>query len=256
LNPLLRDFEEFLNQPGTIPVLVQVALMHYQFEAIHPFHDGNGRIGRLLITLMLCERNILPQPLLYLSAYFEKHRSDYYDGLLQVSQQAAWEDWIEFFAAGVTEQAQDAIRRARGMLDLWRGYRKTMQQRSQSSKVLQLVDQLFASPFITIPGAAKLLQVTYAAAQQNVEKLIKAKILRAVQPKRKKNRVYFAPQVLRLLEAESAPDSNRQRSLRGRSKHMAARKKKMEVPVETHKHVAGKLRQKRVELYTKMKGFA
>jgi Fic family protein len=181
--------------------------MHYQFETIHPFNDGNGRIGRLMISLMLCERNILPQPLLYLSAYFEQHRNDYYDGLLQVSQQAAWKDWIEFFAAGVTEQAQDAIRRARGMLDLWRGYRKTMQQRSQSSKVLQLVDQLFASPFVTIPGVAKLLQVTWPAAQQNVEKLIQAKILREVQPKRKKNRVYFAPQVLRLLEAESAPEA-------------------------------------------------
>jgi Fic family protein len=204
---LLRDFEKFLNQPGAIPVLVQVALMHYQFETIHPFHDGNGRIGRLLITLMLCERDILPQPLLYLSAYFERHRNDYYDGLLNVSQQAAWKEWIEFFAAGVTEQAQDALRRARGMLDLWRGYRKTMQQRSQSTKVLQLVDQLFASPFITIPGAAKLLHVTWPAAQQNVDKLIKAKILREVQPKRKKNRVYFAPHVLKLLEAESAPES-------------------------------------------------
>jgi Fic family protein len=210
INQLLSDFEKFLNFPGKIPVLVQVALMHYQFETIHPFNDGNGRIGRLLITLMLCERKILPEPLLYLSAYFEKNRNDYYDGLLKVSQQAAWERWIEFFAAGVTEQAQDAIRRARGMLDLWRGYRKTMQKRSQSSKVLQLVDQLFASPFITIPGAAKLLQVTYAAAQQNVEKLIKAKILREVQPKRKKYRVYFAQQVLTLLEAESAPESELQ----------------------------------------------
>jgi len=97
LLPLLTDFEKFLNEPGDMPLVVQLASAHYQFEAIHPFTDGNGRIGRLLITLMLCERKCLPQPMLYLSAYFERHDAEYRDHLLSVSQRASWEDWIAFF---------------------------------------------------------------------------------------------------------------------------------------------------------------
>lgn len=205
LDRLLGDFERFLHLPGDLPVIVQLALMHYQFEAIHPFNDGNGRIGRLLITLMLCERGLLPQPLLYLSAFFEKNRNEYYDGLLEVSRRAAWAEWIAFFARGIAEQSHDAIRRTRGLLDLWQTYRQLMQRKAQSAKVLQLVDQLFASPFITIPGAARLLGVTYRAAQLNVEKLIEATVLNELSPKRKTNRVFFAPEILALLQAESAP---------------------------------------------------
>ena len=109
LAPLLREFEKFLNAPGELPVIVQLALAHYQFEAIHPFMDGNGRVGRLLITLMLCERGTLPQPLLYLSAFFEHHEQEYKDRMLEVSRRGAWNDWITFFARGVTEQARDAV---------------------------------------------------------------------------------------------------------------------------------------------------
>ena len=100
----LRDFEAFLNNPGDIPLLVQLALAHYQFETIHPFKDGNGRIGRLMITLLLCERGCLPAPLLYLSAFFERHERAYKDHLLRVSQKGAWGEWIGFL-----DQARDAV---------------------------------------------------------------------------------------------------------------------------------------------------
>src|SRR5262249_30176758 len=113
LDPLLKDFEKFINTERDLPIVVQLALAHYQFETIQPFMDGNGRLGRLLITLMLCERGRLPQPLLYLSAFFEKHDQAYKDHLLEVSRRGAWVEWIRFFAQGIAEQAKDAASRAR-----------------------------------------------------------------------------------------------------------------------------------------------
>src|SRR5262249_28954286 len=124
LGPLLTDLVDFLRNQRALPVIVQLALMHYQFETIHPFNDGNGRVGRLLITLMLCERQVLPQPLLYLSAFFEQHRDDYYDHLLNVSRRAAWNEWIGFFARGVAEQARDAVTRVQRLQDLQASYRE------------------------------------------------------------------------------------------------------------------------------------
>lgn len=207
LVPLLRDFERFLNDPGDLPVIAQLALTHYQFEALHPFMDGNGRVGRLLITLLLCERGGLAQPLLYLSAYLERHDREYKDHLLAVSQRGSWESWIAFFARGIAEQARDAIRRAGRLLDLRQSYRERMQEASQSSGVLRLVDELFAAPFVTMPGVARLLGVTHRAAKLNVEKLIAASILREAEPPRKTRRVYFAPEILALLSADAAPET-------------------------------------------------
>ncbi|MCB0110043.1 MAG: Fic family protein, partial [Caldilineaceae bacterium] len=114
----LSDFERYLSAVDDYPPLIRLGLVHYQFEAIHPFLDGNGRIGRLLITLLLVHWDLLPLPLLYLSAYFEEHRQHYYDGLMNVSTQGNWHGWLTFFLTGVTEQAKDAIQRAKGLQDL------------------------------------------------------------------------------------------------------------------------------------------
>src|SRR5690606_7815228 len=103
---------KYIHCASNLPPLIRLALIHYQFEAIHPFDDGNGRLGRLLITTLLCVEEILPQPLLYLSAYFMKHRTRYYELLLQVSTSGKWTAWIEFFLEGVIEQSRDAIARA------------------------------------------------------------------------------------------------------------------------------------------------
>ena len=109
LGSVLDHFEKFVGQPTNLPLLIALALIHYQFETIHPFVDGNGRIGRLLLSLLLCERELLPMPLLCLSAYFENHRNAYVDLLADVSRNAQWEPWIAFFLRGVAEQSGAAI---------------------------------------------------------------------------------------------------------------------------------------------------
>ena len=205
LDPLLRDFERFLNDPGELPTVVQLALIHYQFETLHPFMDGNGRLGRLLITLMLCERGILPQPLLYLSAFLERRSQEYKDNMLAVSRQGAWSAWVQFFAEGVAEQARDAVDRATRLLDLWRAYGLRVREASQSPAAPRLVDELFAAPFITIPRAAEILDVTYPTAQTNIKKLEDLGILREITGQRR-NRIYQAREILALLDA-LPPDS-------------------------------------------------
>src|SRR5216684_968945 len=136
----LDEFEKFLHKPSERPFLVDLALIHYQFEAIHPFEDGNGRIGRLLIPLLLCERGVLSEPLLYLSAYFDRHSKKYADLLLQVSQKNAWLDWIQFFLRGVAEQSQDAQIRCGKLLQLWQEYRNRIQKVNAPALGLKLVD--------------------------------------------------------------------------------------------------------------------
>jgi Fic family protein len=199
LEPLLRDFERFVNTPGDRPVVVDLALSHYQFETIHPFMDGNGRIGRLLITLMLCQRGCLPEPLLYLSAYLERHNDEYRDRMLAVSQRGEWAEWVRFLARGVVEQARDAATRAGRLLDLWRTYQKTVSGQTRAASAVRLLDLLFTHPFITIPNAARFLGQTYPAALNNVDKLVAAGVLRAREGT-SSPRVYVADEVLRLLD--------------------------------------------------------
>ncbi len=196
-------FEGYLHAPSTVPLLIRLAAIHYQFEAIHPFLDGNGRIGRLLITLLLCKEGALPEPLLYLSAYFERYRNDYYRLLLAVSQSGKWIDWISFFLRGVAEQSRDALVRSDRLLQLWKNYRGEFQSARSSALQLRLVDQLFAYPAITANQAAKLLQVTHRSAQLNIEKLIRKGILKEATGKQR-NRVFIAPHIVKIIEATHA----------------------------------------------------
>lgn len=199
LKPMLDDFIEFLREERSLPVIIQLALMHYQFETIHPFNDGNGRVGRLLITLMLCERQVLPQPLLYLSAYFEQHREEYYDHLLNVSRRAAWNDWIGFFARGIAEQAGDAIIRVQRLQDLQDSYRARLAAQSSSIKPQLLVDVLFGSPFITVNRAAEALDVTFKSASNTIRMLVDHGMLHEM-TSQQRYRVFVANEILRLLD--------------------------------------------------------
>jgi Fic family protein len=204
LDAPLQEFVRFLRTERDLPIVVQLALAHYQFEAIHPFNDGNGRVGRLLITLLLCERGILPEPLLYLSAYFEKHRREYYDHLLEVSRRNEWEEWIRFVAFGVAEQARDANLRIRNLLKLAEEFRELLTKSNRSTQVLRLIDQLFSSPYLTVSLAAAALQVHFKTAAVLVNKLVSIGILTEVTGQQR-NRVYFAPRMMNLLTAELKP---------------------------------------------------
>ena len=199
----LGDLEKYMHADSPLPALVQLALVHYQFETIHPFLDGNGRVGRLLVTLLLCAQGLLQQPLLYLSSFFERYRNEYYDRLLAVSQKGEWEEWIIFFLRGIAVQSKDAIERSDNLLKLWRSYRKKMQSVRASALPLQLVDELFSSPAITVSLAEKMLDVTPRAAQLNIEKLITAGILKEATGKQR-NRIYVASEIIQVIERPHA----------------------------------------------------
>lgn len=193
----LGEWEHFLRD-RSFPPLIHVALLHYQFEAIHPFLDGNGRIGRLLITLFLVERGILPTPLLYLSAYFEAARQDYYGGLRGVSAQGDWFTWLRYFLTGVARQADDALNRAGRINTLLASWRDAVSG-ATSRTPLELVDLLAANPYLTIKGAAKRLEVAFTTAQRAVAKLEGEGILTEVS-QAKRDRVYCAKTLLDIFE--------------------------------------------------------
>jgi Fic family protein len=191
-----------------LPPLVTIALAHYQFEAIHPFLDGNGRVGRLLITLFLIERQILPTPLLYLSAFFEAARRDYYEGLRGVSQHGAWDDWLEYFLMGVARMSEDALSRAMRINELLAQWQKKVSGES-SNNPLRVVELLGANPFITTKGVVDKLAVAFTTAQRAIERLERAGIVKRVGDA-KRDRVYCADALLNILEEAAhlkpAPD--------------------------------------------------
>ncbi len=196
----LDNWEKYLHSKANEPPLIQCGLMHYQFEVIHPFIDGNGRVGRLLITFFLCERAYLPQPLLYLSAYFERHREEYYRRLLMVSQRADWRGWIEFFLRGVIVQSQDAIKNAQQILDLYARYRQMLSGKQLPKATHALLDDLFVNPYITIHWASKRLKLRYQTVQAAIERLVKLGILRQISQKRR-YKMYCAVEFLNILSS-------------------------------------------------------
>ena len=202
LHSALGDWEKYLHDRVSLPPLIQCAVMHSQFESIHPFLDGNGRVGRLLITLFLCERNYLSQPLLYLSGFLEAHRSEYYERLQKIREEGDWIGWIGFFLRGVAEQARDALDCAHRIMTLKERCRDRLQTKRATGTVLSLLDSLFLNPYVTVAGAAKQLDVTFATAQTAINKLETSKILREVTGS-KRNRVYCAEELLRVIENRS-----------------------------------------------------
>lgn len=192
----LSAWEKFLHVRQTIPELVQCALMHEHFEAIHPFLDGNGRVGRLLITLFLMERDRLSQPLLYLSAYIESHRQEYYELLQGVRTRGDWRSWVLYFLTGVEEMARDAMRRTGELMDLREAYRERLRDKS---KALALVDELFVNPFITVARTAQLLKTSNPTARQAVALLQKEGMLEEVSG-RKWGQLYLARPIMRIIE--------------------------------------------------------
>jgi len=204
----LDAWEKFLHD-RSLPPLVQIALAHYQFEAIHPFRDGNGRVGRLLITLFLVERGILPTPLLYLSAFFEARRQEYYARLQGVHARAEWEAWLTYFLEGVASQSQDALSRASRINTLLAKWRDKVVDAGLPAAV-RLLDVLAENPYCTARGAAGRLKVAFTTAQRAVAKLEEMKIVRQAN-EAKRDRVYCAAGLLQILE-EPAKVATKERS--------------------------------------------
>ena len=197
----LGAFENFIHSASDLPPLLRLGLIHYQFEAIHPFLDGNGRVGRLLITLLLSAWKLLPQPLLYLSAWFESNRTLYYDLLLAVSQRGAWEEWLNYFLEGVRLQSQDAVNRIGRLQSLRAEFQKQIQSRRAPARLLRIVDLLFAGPVLTARQVEMELGIPFAGAQHLIDQLLQLGYLREVTGGRR-NRIYRSDQIFAILESK------------------------------------------------------
>lgn len=196
---LMNDLISYLNLDDGIPLLIKCALMHYQFETIHPFCDGNGRIGRALITLYLCKKKLIIKPLLYLSGFFEANKREYTSILLKTNKEGSFEEWIDFFLEAVTVQSEDALNRASKMQKLREEYRQKTQDQFQTSSLAKLIDNLFINPYITITQAEKILEVTYPTAKRLIEILIRLEILSSV-GKQERNKIFVAHEILRIID--------------------------------------------------------
>jgi Fic family protein len=192
---LMDDLEAFIGETKTIPTLNAIAMAHYQFEAIHPFTDGNGRVGRLLISLMLSASGMMPVPLLHLSAYFERHKEEYVRRMWRVSSHGAWNEWLSFFLRGVIHEADVGYSRAIGLLKLRDAYRQKWQKARGSPAVLQLIDKLFYNPTFRAIDVAGMIGLSHESARKNVEKLVALGMVREVTGQRR-NRVYIAPEIV------------------------------------------------------------
>jgi Fic family protein len=195
MHTALGSMEKFMHAASDIPPLVRNALIHYQFEAIHPFLDGNGRVGRLLVILLLIEWGFLSQPWLYLSAYFETHRTAYYDNLLAVSQRGDWENWLSFFLEGIRDQSADAVLCIERLQHLRSTYHERLRDERAAERLMQAIDVLFERPILSIRQLEVAMKIPYRSAQRYVEKLEQRGILREVTG-RARNRLYQADQVL------------------------------------------------------------
>jgi Fic family protein len=173
----LDRFEKYVHEESDVPLLIRLAYLHYQFEAIHPFPDGNGRVGRILIPLILCEHKVLSKPLLYLSDYFEKNFAKYIDLMFEVSRSGAWLEWVLFFLEGISESARDAIQKATALQELHKQYLAMVQSARSSALLAKLVDELFNIPATTIPFAMRDLGISYNSAKNNIKKLLELGII-------------------------------------------------------------------------------
>ena len=197
----LDAFEKYLHSQHEFDPLVEAFLVHYQFEAIHPFGDGNGRVGRLLLALTIAEWCELSNPWLYMSAYFDKNKDSYIDLMFRVSTHGDWQSWIEFCLRGVVEQASDAKRRFERLLDLNRGFHEKLKEIGGSVRLSSIVDELFESPVAVVTHVKQKHQVTYPTARSDLRKLESAGILKRLESV--EQIAYYCPSIYEITFADS-----------------------------------------------------
>jgi Fic family protein len=189
----MADLEKFLHSESDLPLLIRIGLAHAQFETIHPFLDGNGRVGRLLITLLLCEQKALTRPVLYLSHYFKRRRQAYYDHLQAVRDEGAWERWLHFFLRGVYEVSQQATETARRILSLREQHRDliTAELGRSAANGHRVLEYLYRSPIITVARVRDLIGVTSPAANELVARFQEHGILHEITGQKRNRRFAY-----------------------------------------------------------------
>lgn len=207
LRERLHNLERYINDPqadpNDTPPLVRIAVAHYQFEAIHPFRDGNGRIGRLIVTLQLCRQTQMTRPFVHVSAFFEKHRDEYYRRLLRVSTHEEWTEWIVFFLKAVASQARETLDIAKRLLNLREVYLATIRQKRASAKLGELIDFLFESPWVSAKSVSERLGVSQVTANKYIRRLVDEGVLTTISD-RKWRRIFVAREIARVID----PDAN------------------------------------------------
>jgi Fic family protein len=199
----LTNLEKFLHDTTTYPPLVHCALVHAQFETIHPFLDGNGRVGRLLITFLLCHRGILKLPLLYLSYYLKFHRAEYYDRLMAIRNDGNWEGWLKFFLKGVAEVSRSASDTARRILELRRSHQVLVRSRARNqTKALILLDYLLEQPIVNARLLEKHMKSSFVSADKLLKQFAEIGIVREITGARRNRRYEYSP-YLALFEPHS-----------------------------------------------------
>lgn len=193
--PSLYDLEKFIHREKSLEPLLLCFMVHYQFETIHPFLDGNGRVGRLLLSVMIYQYCNLSRPWLYLSAFFDKYKNEYIDLLFAVSTSGDWESWFSFCLRGTIEQSKDALKRFDRLLSLRKRYMELLNQGGGNIRLNQLIEYLFESPAITIPQFADMCGIHYNTARADIERLLEANIL-TESDMQARPRIYFASEIL------------------------------------------------------------
>jgi len=194
--------ERFIRDDRSVPRVARVAITHYQFECIHPFADGNGRIGRVLILLLMCGWDMLPFPLLNPSAFLEENRRAYYDHLLSVSTDGEWLEWIGFFTRGIVDECADTISRLEALESLRRSYQERVRTKGSPANLSRLVDELFGQPRVTLDDVRRMFDTWPASAQRYIDRLVKLRIIREVSG-RQRNRVYLAHEIVDLFSTST-----------------------------------------------------
>lgn len=196
----LSDLEKYMHEDGTLPKLIQIALIHAQFETIHPFLDGNGRIGRLLITFWLFQQRILNYPLLYISYYFKKHRMEYYDRLNNVRMYGQWEEWVQFFLKAIAETADSATKCGREIILLKDHLVQEIQESLKGKGYgIKMLDYLFHHPIIQINDIKSNLSISYPTAKSLVDSFCEMGILEPIDKQRSRNKTYQFSQYVKML---------------------------------------------------------
>lgn len=210
MNEALGDFERFLHD-RSLPDLVHAGVAHAQFETIHPFLDGNGRVGRLLITFLLVERGVLHRPLLYLSLHLKRRRAEYYDRLMAIREAGDWEGWLRFFLLGVAETSAEAARTARAILELGESHRRLVQDRVPGASGVRLLDVLFQRPLLSVNAAKSELGISFYTASRLIDQFCELGLLTEITGRRRDRVFSYAP-YLALFRNEAAEDTRTSRA--------------------------------------------